>query len=132
MACPIPLDGRNKNLIFIMLTATHIKNIKVIKVLFITYHRPDISVNLAALRSRCEHYILQLWLLSSFFFFFPRLFSAVGDWMSTILPYMICLDANLECSSEMCCTLLAGNCSVLFLSRPRSEGWPHHRRTFSI
>jgi len=23
-------------------------------------------------------------------------------------------------------------CSVLFLSRPRSEGWPHHGRTFSI
>ena len=22
-------------------------------------------------------------------------------------------------------------CSVLFFSRPRSEGWPHHRRTFS-
>ena len=22
--------------------------------------------------------------------------------------------------------------SVLFFSRPRSEGWPHHRRTFSI
>ena len=23
-------------------------------------------------------------------------------------------------------------CSVLFLSRPRSEGWPHHGRTLSI
>ena len=23
-------------------------------------------------------------------------------------------------------------CSVLFFSRPRSEGWPHHGRTFSI
>jgi len=23
-------------------------------------------------------------------------------------------------------------CSVLFFSRPRSEGWPHRRRTFSI
>ena len=23
-------------------------------------------------------------------------------------------------------------CSVLFVSRPRSEGWPHHGRTFSI
>ena len=34
------------------------------------------------------HYILQLWFLSSFFFF-PRLFSAVGDWMSTILPHMM-------------------------------------------
>ena len=24
------------------------------------------------------------------------------------------------------------SCSVLFFSRPRSEGWPHHGRTFSI
>ena len=24
------------------------------------------------------------------------------------------------------------NCSVLFFSRPRSEGWPHHKFTFSI
>ena len=24
------------------------------------------------------------------------------------------------------------DCSVLFFSRPRSEGWPHHGRTFSI
>ena len=27
---------------------------------------------------------------------------------------------------------LEAHCSVLFLSRPRSEGWPHHGRTFSI
>ena len=27
---------------------------------------------------------------------------------------------------------LLGCCSVLFFSRPRSEGWPHHGRTFSI
>jgi len=24
------------------------------------------------------------------------------------------------------------SCSVLFFGRPRSEGWPHHERTFSI
>jgi len=44
---------------------------------------------MAALRSRCRHYIFVLWfLLSSFssFFFFPHLFSAVADWMSTISP----------------------------------------------
>ena len=29
------------------------------------------------------------WPVVSFFFFFPRLFSAVADWMSTILPHMI-------------------------------------------
>jgi len=63
---------------------------------------------MAALRSGCVHYILQLWLHSSFFF--PRLFSAVGDWMSTILPHMMWpYSANLERRSEMCCTWLAGN-----------------------
>ena len=45
---------------------------------------------MAALRSRCGHYIFILWfLLSSSFSFFPRLISAVGDWMSTILPHMV-------------------------------------------
>ena len=48
----------------------------------------SVSVFMAAMRSRCEHYILQLWFLS-FFFFFPRLFAAVGDKMSTILPHMM-------------------------------------------
>jgi len=41
---------------------------------------------MAALRSRCGHYIFALWFLS--FFFFPHLISAVGDWMSTILRHM--------------------------------------------
>ena len=27
--------------------------------------------------------------VSSFFLFFPRLISAVGDWMSAILPHMV-------------------------------------------
>jgi len=40
------------------------------------------SVVMAALRSRCRHYILQLWFLSSSFFF-PRLIWVVADWMST-------------------------------------------------
>ena len=40
---------------------------------------------------------------------FPRLLSAVAEWMSTILPHMVWLSANLECRSEMCYTRLAGN-----------------------
>ena len=41
---------------------------------------------MAALRSRCGHYIFALWFLSSvFLFFIPRLISAAADWMSTIL-----------------------------------------------
>ena len=34
-------------------------------------------------------YIFILFLSSSSFFFFPRLISAVGDWMSAILPHMV-------------------------------------------
>jgi len=52
----------------------------------------------------------------SFFFlsfflssFFPRLISAVGDWMFTVLRQMCGLSANLECRSEMRCTRLAAN-----------------------
>jgi len=49
------------------------------------------SVIMAALRSRCGHYIFALWFLSSIFylFFIPRLISAVTDWMSTILLRMV-------------------------------------------
>jgi len=44
---------------------------------------------MAALRSRCGHYIFALWFLLSSSFFFSRLISAVGDWMSTICPHMV-------------------------------------------
>jgi len=51
-----------------------------------------------------------------FFFlsFFPQLFSAVADWMSTILPHdnfhtWCGLSANLGCRSETCCTRLTEN-----------------------
>jgi len=46
---------------------------------------PRIKFFMAALRCRCGHYIFGLFLS----FFFPRLISAVGDWMSTILPHMV-------------------------------------------
>jgi len=39
---------------------------------------------MAALRSRCGHYIFALWFLSIFLRFFPHLISAVGDWMSSL------------------------------------------------
>ena len=61
---------------------------------------------MAALRSRCGHYIFVLFLSSSFLVF-PRLISAVGDWMSTILPVIVWPSANLGFRSETCCTRLA-------------------------
>jgi len=68
---------------------------------------------MAALRSRCGHYIFALWFLSIFYllsFFIPRLISAAAGWMSTILPHMVWpYNANLERRSEMCCTRLTGN-----------------------
>jgi len=42
---------------------------------------------LVALCNRADHYIVILFL--SFFLSFPRLISAVGDWMFTILRHMV-------------------------------------------
>ena len=64
---------------------------------------------MAALHSRCEHYILQLWFLSSSFFFFLTYSQRL---QIVCLPYFHTwcgLSANLECRSEMCCTRLAEN-----------------------
>jgi len=66
------------------------------------YNSYVLAVIMAALRSRCGHYIFALWFLSSFFI--PRLISAVG-----CPPYFRTwcgLSANLECRSETCCTRL--------------------------
>jgi len=47
---------------------------------------------------------------SSSIFFFPRLISAVADWLSTIFAHTVCgLSANLRCKSETCCMGLAAN-----------------------
>jgi len=43
-------------------------------------------VIMAALRSRCEHYIFMLSFMLSVF---PRLISAIADWMSAIFPHML-------------------------------------------
>ena len=64
--------------------------------------------------------------ISIFSSFFPRLISAVGDWMSTILPHVYCgLSANLECMSEMCCMRLAEN------TGRKLSPFQHHRTTLS-
>jgi len=51
--------------------------------------RHPVEVIMAALRSRCGHYIFALWFLLSIFLSFPRLISAVADWMSVILAHMV-------------------------------------------
>ena len=66
--------------------------------------------------------------LSIFPFCFPRLISAVADWMSTILLpfYAWCgPSVNLECRSEMCWTWLAGN------AEPKKSPSGHHCTTSS-
>jgi len=72
-------------------------------------HMGEILLFMAGLCNRAGHYIFALWFLSSFMvalcnretiyifmlflllssFLFPRLISAVGDWMSAILPHMV-------------------------------------------
>ena len=65
---------------------------------------------MTALWNRAGHYIFALWFLLSIylsiFSFFPRLISAVADWMSAILAHVVShwcgLSANLRCRSETC------------------------------
>jgi len=64
---------------------------------------------MAALCSRCGHYIFALWFLLSIFFF-PHLISAVADWMSIPYFHTWCgLSANLGRRSETCCRRLTVN-----------------------
>ena len=62
---------------------------------------------MVALCNRADHYIFMLWFVLLLIILFPRLISAAADWMSAILPHMVCLSANLRCGSETCCTRLA-------------------------
>jgi len=64
---------------------------------------------------------LYLWFrLSSSFF--PRLISAVPDWMPAILPHMVWPSANLGCRSETSCTRLAGNTGRKKVAKNRHLG----------
>ena len=83
---------------------------------------------MAAQWNRADHYIfiLSFVLLSSFF---PRLISAVADWMSAILPHMVCLSANLRCRSETCCTRLTENTGRKQVAKKSPSG--HHSTTLS-
>jgi len=86
---------------------------------------------MAALRSRSYgHYIFALWfLLVSVFYLFPRLISAVADWMSTILLNMTWPYGNLECRSEMCCVRLARNAGRKKIAKNSPSG--HHCTSLS-
>jgi len=78
---------------------------------------------MVALWNRADHYIFILsfvLLLSSFFF--PRLISAVADWMSAILPHMVGLSANLVYRSETYCTRLAENTGRKKVAKNRHLG----------
>jgi len=48
-----------------------------------------IPLVMVALWNRADHYIFALWFLLLSSFFFPRLISAVADWMCAILPDMM-------------------------------------------
>ena len=94
---------------------------------------PPYGIGQAIIFLRCGFF----YLLSSSF---PRLISAVGDWMSIILPHMvevrwkwnrkveIRFSANLERRSEMCCTRLAEKRTQKIAKNSPSG---HHRTTLS-
>ena len=84
------------------------------------------QIIMAALHSRCGHYIFALWFLSFSLSFFPRLISAAVDWMSTPYFHTWCgLSANLECMSGMCCMPVSENTGC------KKSPVRHHRTTLS-
>ena len=82
---------------------------------------------MAALHSRCGHYILQLWFLSFFLLVLFFAYSQRSQQSGCLLYFdtRCGLSANLECMSEICCTRLAEN-----TGRNKSPS-AHHRRTSS-
>ena len=98
------------------------------------------SFFMAALRSRCEHYIFALWFLMvalwnradhyifilSFVLlllsFFPRLISPSQSGCVQYLHTWCGLSANLRCRSEACCTRLAENTGRKKVAKNRHLG----------
>jgi len=76
---------------------------------------------MAAVHSRCGHYIFVLWFLFFFLLFFHRWVSVITDWMSTILPHVMWKDGM----SEVCCTQLTENTGC------KESPSGHHRTTLS-
>jgi len=82
----------------------------------------------------CGFFYLSIYLL------FPRLISAVADWMSTILPHMMWPNsANLGCRSETCCTRLPRNAGrkkivlkIAILAPSHNVVGPYHRNWHTL
>jgi len=77
---------------------------------------------MAALCSRCGHYIFALWFLSIFFFSSPNLSGRTLDVYHTS-THGVGPIANLECRSETCCARLAEN------ARPKKLAISCHHST---
>ena len=104
--CNLPLNFTLSGLMIVGTTTIRSNWLSLRAFTFITF-------TMVALWNSADHYIFALWFLLSFSFFlsfFPRLISAVGDWMC--LPYFHTwcgLSANLGCRSETCYTRLPEN-----------------------
>jgi len=77
---------------------------------------------MTALCSRCGHYIFALWFLLLSFYLFPRLISAIADWMPTILPHLVW---PLRCRSE------TARCNYRGQKVFKKSLYGHHRTTLS-
>ena len=86
---------------------------------------------MAALRSRCGLIFLPCGFFFYLLFFFPRLISAVANWMSDILAHMVWpFSANLGRRSKTCCMRLVENTGRKKWRKCNSPS-AHHRTTLS-
>jgi len=99
------------------------------KTMGLTYNNSEVETLhfiMAALRSRCGHYIFICGFFFLLLFFSPNLSGRRLDVYHTYVHTWCGLSANLECRSEMCCARLAAGRK----SRQKSPS-RHHRTTFS-
>ena len=89
----------------------------------ISYDRPY-SNGQAIIFCSCGYYL-------SFFFFFPRLFSAVGVGCLLYFHRRCGLTATLECMSEMCCMCLAANRPTRRKNYAKKSPSAHHCKRLS-
>ena len=83
----ISLLGRRR---FLLLATSVMKIVGLLYILSVSCFVYYILLVMVALCNRADHYIFMLWFVRLLLLsFFPRLISAVGDWMSTILLHMV-------------------------------------------
>ena len=89
------------------------------------------SIIMAALWNRAGYYIYALWFLLLSIFFFSCLFSAVADWMSTILLHIVSPQCEFRMQIADLKRAARGWLKIQNAKMTKTPSW-HHRTSLSL